>query len=54
MLIVITKSKDSSPGSQTHVYCDQFNTVQTIFTEEEGIEKTYVQRNIEANRIFAF
>jgi len=54
MLIIIAKPKDSSPGSQKHVYCGQFNTVQATFTEEERIEKMYVQRNIEAHRIFAF
>jgi len=54
MLIVFTKPKDSSPGSQKHVYCDQFNTVQGSFIEEEGIEKMYIQRNIAAHRIFVF
>jgi len=53
MLIIITKPKDSSPSLQKNVYCDQFNTVQTTFTEEEGTEKMYNVK-IEALRIFAF
>jgi hypothetical protein len=48
-MFIITKPKDSSPCSQKHVYCDQFNTVQDSFTEEEGIEKMYVQSNIAAH-----
>ena len=49
MLIIITKPEDSSPDSQKHVYCDQFNTVQTNFTEERGIAEMYVQCNIDAH-----
>ena len=49
IIIIITKPKDSSPDSQNHVYCDQFNTVQTNSTEERGIAEMYVQRNTEVH-----
>ena len=54
IVIIITKPKDSSPDSQKYVYCDQFNTIQTNFTEERGIAEMYVQCNIQAHLIFAF
>ena len=43
IIIIITKPKDSSPDSQKHVYCDQFNTFQTNFTGERGIAEMYVR-----------
>ena len=48
IIIIITKPKDSSPDSQKHVYCAQFNTIQTNFTAERGVAEMYVQCNIEA------
>ena len=46
--------KNSSPDSQNHVYCDQFNTVQTNFTEKREIAEMYVQRNTEVHSSFAY